>query len=76
MSLAKRITLDEFIEEVWNIERVKIHIIRQEDFDNVLVDHYPYREACPIEYTLDQFLNERIYPNLYPIPSMVIGVKK
>ena len=59
----EKITLKEFIDEVWEIEHVKISIDFKDNLTH-LVDHYPYTEPMDGECTVDELLNQRIRPIL------------
>lgn len=58
-----KITIEEFIEEVWNVEHIRIDI-NFHDGATHLVDHYPYTEPCDDDMTVDEFKEQRINPIL------------
>lgn len=71
----EKITVAEFIDQVWKVEHVKIQITNVPDPNTALIDPYPYtEEMCASgEITIDEFLETRIRPCLESIlvPSPV-----
>lgn len=71
--MKKKITIEEFIQEVWEVEHVKLRVNFKDDLTH-LVDHYPYTIPISGECTDDEFMEQRINPILINAlsPNMVI----
>lgn len=67
MSADDKITLNEFIEEVWKVEHVKLQIKNIQKGITYLINHYPYTEPMDGDCTVDEFLDTRIRPLLNSI---------
>lgn len=61
-NIPEKITIEEFIEEVWQVEHLKINLKNVPD--GALINHYPYKEPMNGEFTVDEFLEARIRPLL------------
>ena len=61
-----KITMTEFIQKVWEVERIKLEFVPNEgedvDLNTIYVDEYPYTEPMDGNCTVDDFFAMRIDP--------------
>lgn len=72
------VTIEEFEQQVWEIEGVKIHIEKQSNFNyTVLIKSYPYKTPLSGDLTIDDLMNTRLIPCLEDCkyPNLVIITK-
>lgn len=72
------VTIEEFKQQVWEIEGVKIHIEQQNNYNyTVLVKSYPYKTALNGDFTIDDLMTTRVIPCLddCKYPNSVIITK-
>lgn len=61
-NIREKITIEEFVEEVWQVEHLRINV--KNIPKGALINHYPYKEPMDGEFTVDEFLETRIRPLL------------
>lgn len=78
-NVTEKVTVAEFINQVWEVEHVKIKVNNVPDINTALIDPYPYdKEMCANgEITVEEFLETRIRPCLetilVPAPIAVVS---
>lgn len=55
-----KITPEEFCKQVKEIEGFDIKL--KDEANIILIDPYPYKNPCPNNWTVDEFLRKRIQP--------------
>lgn len=59
-----KVTPSEFIQQVWDVEHIKLHLGEKWFEGIIFLDSYPYTTPISGEVTVDEFLATRIQPIL------------